>query len=84
MDAPVAGFLKISTTDGRTLYINPNHVSAVEAITGGACVHMHSGEKISLAEPVEEVLRALHDLQGAHGHPLRQRLRERRRGGRSA
>ena len=80
MQAPVAGFLKVSTTDGRTFYVNPHHVTAVEATNGGASVHLHSGEKISLAEKVEEVLQALHDLQGAPGRPLRQRLRERRRG----
>jgi len=84
MQAPVAGFLKVSTTDGRTFYINPHHVTAVEDANGGASMHLHSGEKVPLAEKVEEVLQALRDLQGAPGHPLRQRLRERRRRGRSA
>jgi uncharacterized protein YlzI (FlbEa/FlbD family) len=79
MDAPIAEFLKVSTTDGRTLYINPHHVTAVEAISGGASVHLHNGEKISLAKQVEEVLQALHELERAHGRPLRRRLRERRR-----
>jgi len=84
MDAPVAGFLKVSTTDGRTFYINPHHVTAVEAANGGISVHLHSGEKVPLAEKTEEILQALHDLQGAPRRPLRQRLRERRRRGRSA
>lgn len=82
MQASVAGFLTVATTDGRTFYINPHHVSAVEAVNGGASLHLHSGEKIPLAEKAEEILQVLHDLQGATGAPgprLRQRLRERRR-----
>ena len=87
MDISVAGFLKLSTTDGRTFFINPHHVTAVELANGGISVHLHSGEKVPLAEKAEEVLQALHDLQSAPGAPgrrLRQRLRERRQRRRSA
>ncbi len=80
----IAAFLTVSTTDGRTFYINPHHVTAVEVADGGASVHLHSGEKISVAEKAEQVLQALQDLTDAAGHPVRQRLRERRRRGRSA
>jgi len=84
MDASVAGFLKVSTTDGRTFYINPHHVTAVEAAGGGTSVHLHSGGKIPLAENAENFLQLLHDLQSAPGRHLRQRFRERRQRGRSA
>jgi len=87
MDAPIAGFLQVSTTDGRTFYINPHHITAVEVADAGISVHLHSGEKVLLAEKAEEVLQALQDLQGAPGAPgrrIRHRLRERGRRGRSA
>jgi uncharacterized protein YlzI (FlbEa/FlbD family) len=84
MGAPVAGFLKVSTPDGRTFYINPHHVTAVEAAGAGLSVHLHSGERISLAENAEEFLQLLHDLHGTPGRHLRQRVRERRQRGRSA
>jgi uncharacterized protein YlzI (FlbEa/FlbD family) len=86
MDAPVAGFLKVSTTDGRTLYLNAHHVTAIEAASGEVSAHLHSGKRISLAETAEAVLQPLRDLQAASGAHARgpRRLRERRRRGRSA
>lgn len=78
-----SGFVKVSTREGPTLYLNPHHVTAVEA--GSEClVRLHDGSKIVVAENPEDLVRVLEPhLRGGSpraGRAVGLRQRRRRRG----
>ena len=80
MAEPVGGFIKVSTREGSTLYVNARHVTAVEAPVE-CVVRLHDGSKIAVAEDPEELVRVL-QLPGGRPHAGRaMRLRQRRRRG---
>jgi uncharacterized protein YlzI (FlbEa/FlbD family) len=58
MAESVGGFVKVSTAKGPSLYLNPHHVTAVEA--GPQCtIRLHDGSQIVVAENAEELVRVL-------------------------
>ena len=77
MAEPVGGFIKVSTREGSTLYVNARHVTAVEAPVE-CVVRLHDGSKIAVAEDPEELVRVL-QLPGGRPHAGRERSRRHRR-----
>jgi uncharacterized protein YlzI (FlbEa/FlbD family) len=83
MAESVGGFIKVSTREGPTLYVNAHHVTAVEA--GAECVvRVHDGSRIAVAEDPEELVRMLQPLLSGRksraGLAMGLRQRRRRRG----
>jgi uncharacterized protein YlzI (FlbEa/FlbD family) len=79
MAESVGGFVKVVTPEGTALYLNPHHVSVVEA--GFECiVRLHDGSKITLAENAEELIQSLQLYLPRPGHHVGLRQRRRRRG----
>lgn len=76
----IGGFVKVSSRDGATLYLNPHHVTAVEI--GPECsIRLHDGSKIAVTEDPEELVRSLDAyLPRASSRGVRLRQRRRRRG----